>query len=139
MTQSHFETCVALQIALLNAGKPLEAFDRFFAPSGLMFANDELFANCAEVGRKKQELFISAATSITGRITDLKSLVSEEVCVFKNKSMFSTADGAVHHIDGLCWQNWSQGQIIQERYYDGDRMNALIANGILLDPGSAAK
>ena len=130
---SSFEACVRAQVDLLNAGKPLEAFDIFFAPSGQMFANDKLFANDAREGREKQEPYITAATSISGSITDLKFLVSDEICVFRNRSSF-IASANLQQIDGLCWQRWHDSQIVEERYYDGDPMRELIADGVLRRP-----
>jgi len=129
-----FETRVLAQVQLLDSGKPLEAFDACFSPNGVMFANDVLFATGAEEGRSKQEPYISAATSIQGRITDLKIHVASEVCVFRNKSSFGTGDGATHQIDGLCWQKWINGRIVEERYYDGTLMAKMIADGILSAP-----
>ena len=133
-SKNSFEDCVASQIDLLNDGKPLAAFDAFFDPAGLMFANDTLFATGHEEGRRKQEPYISPAVSITGLVTDLKILAAQRICVFRNKSSFATADGEVHQIDGLCWQKWQEGQIVEERYFDGTRMEKLIADGILDDP-----
>jgi len=131
---SSFETLVLAQVKLLEAGLPLDAFDACFSASGVMFANDVLFATGAQEGRRKQEPFISAATSIRGVITDLKIHAATEVCVFRNRSSFDTVDGATHQIDGLCWQKWINGKISEERYYDGILMDKLIANGILSAP-----
>jgi len=129
-----FEALVLAQIDLLNDGKPLEAFDTFFSSNGVMFANDDLFATGAVEGRKKQEPYISAATSINGLISGLKINAASEVCVFRNKSNFSTGEGAPHQIDGLCWQKWTSGKISEERYYDGILMGKTIADGILSAP-----
>ena len=134
MPNLSFSECVNLQVKILEAGKPLEAFDRFFARDGVMYANDAIFASGAEEGRGKQEPFVSSATSISGLITNLKILEEQEICVFRNKSSFTAPDGERHQIDGLCWQKWDGGQITEERYYDGSRMQSLITDGILLRP-----
>jgi len=131
---SSFETLVLAQVELLDAGLPLDAFDACFSVKGVMFANDVLFATGAQEGRRKQEPYISAATSIRGMITDLKIHAATEVCVFRNKSSFATADGATHQINGLCWQKWINGKISEEWYYDGILMDKLIAGGILSTP-----
>lgn len=129
-----FENQVQRQIALLNEGKPLEAFDRFFDVAGVMYANGKLFAASAQEGRQKQEPYISAAASIDGNITDIKILASKEVCVFRNQSSFVTGGGVKHQIDGLCWQHWQNGKIVEEQYFDGEHMNNHIANGVLDQP-----
>ena len=131
-----FADCVNLQVAMLDSGKPLDAFDRFFAAHGTMYANDEIFADSAEEGRRKQEPFILAAQSISGLIIDLKIVESQEICIFRNRSSFTTSNTTVHQIDGLCWQKWHNRKIIEERYYDGEQMLSLVENGILSDPGS---
>ena len=125
---------VAAQTALLIDEKPLDAFDAYFGTSVQMFANDVLFAAGAEEGRRKQEPFIAATVAVTGAVTDIKVMEDENMCVFRNKSRFTTADGAEHQIDGLCWQRWQDGRVVEERYYDGDLMRQLIVDGLLENP-----
>lgn len=139
---------ILAQIALLRAGKPLEAFDRFFSPDGLMFANDTLFATGRRQGHDKQAPFIEAATSIIGRIEDVHIDEAANVCVFRNLSTFTTAPALVpangtgtqtgndtaHAVNGVCWQQWADGQICLERYFDGELMQQLVADGILTSP-----
>lgn len=134
MPQLTFTQSVHAQIALLVDGNPLEAFDRFFAPDGVMYANGERFAGSAAEGRKKQEPYILAAKSIVGVIDDLVVMKEREICAFRNKSSFITSDDVAHNIDGLCWQRWQNGQIIEERYFDGVHMQAVISDGILQTP-----
>lgn len=114
----------------------MAAFDRFFGSDGTMFANDEVFARGAKQGRHKQEPYILSAKSINGLIVDLCISDTHEVCVFRNRTSFVTFENQVHQIDGLCWQSWRDGQISEERYYDGDLMKRLISGGILLKPES---
>lgn len=134
MIKISFTESVHSQITLLVAGKPLEAFDRFFAPDGVMYANDKLFANGAAEGRKKQEPFILAAVSIQGAVEELIIIKDQEICAFRNRTSFTTSDGLQHKIDGLCWQRWQNGQIIEERYFDGEHMQSVISAGILQKP-----
>lgn len=134
MVGPSFRECVNHQVDILREGKPLEAFDRFFSPDGVMYANDEVFAKGAKEARRKQEPFIAAAKSISGSIVDVIIMDDHEVCIFKNQTSFITSDDVEHKIDGLCWQKWRDGQIIEERYYDGDLMQSLLAEGILLRP-----
>lgn len=129
-----FENQVNQQIELLNEGKPLEAFDQFFAMSGVMYANGEVFASSAREGRQKQERYIRTAASIDGNITDVKILASKGICVFRNQTAFVTDDGVKHQIDGLCWQHWQDGKITEEQYFDGQRMSNHIDNGVLEQP-----
>lgn len=129
-----FHDCVNLQVEMLQAGQPLEAFDRFFAADGIMYANDEVFARGAEEARRKQESFILSAKSINGLIVGLCISDDHEICVFQNRTSFTASDDGVHQIDGLCWQRWRGAQIAEERYYDGDQMQQLLSKGILLNP-----
>lgn len=122
------------QIALLEAGQPLEAFDKFFAADGIMYANDAVFARSAEEGHRKQAPYVGAAMSINGQIVDLRLAEAAQICVFRNRTSFVTADGQTHQIDGLCWQRWNNGRIVEERYYDGALMDQLLADGILANP-----
>lgn len=134
-----FHDSVNLQVDLLQAGRPLEAFDRFFAADGVMYANDEVFARGAEEGRRKQEPFISLAKSMTGSIVELSISDTYEICTFRNRTSFVTQDDVAHQIDGLCWQRWSDGRIVEERYYDGDNMRRVISEGLLAKPDMLAK
>ncbi len=125
---------VTAQVKLLEAGKPLEAFDAFFDHAVFMYANDALFASGAAEGRAKQMPYINGAQSIGGRIADVNVVEERSICVFRNLSTFKGADGLDHQIDGLCWQRWEHGSIVEERYYDGAKMQELIAEGILNNP-----
>ena len=120
MTRSSpLKESVARQIALLRAGEPLQAFDAFYAPHVVMYSNDVLFASTAAEARAKQVPFITAATSISGRIVDVTLDEKSNICVFRNLTTFTDATGAEHQIDGLCRQHWQDGLIVEERYYDG--------------------
>ncbi len=134
MQKQEFVDGVEKQIALLNEGKPLEAFDQFFAVEGVMYANGIVFAKNAAEGRKKQEPYINSAASIHGSIVDL--VVSEEnnICAFRNQTSFVSSDGEEHQIDGICWQHWQNGKIVEERYFDGDEMHKKLGCGILRWP-----
>ncbi len=136
MESKGFVNAVDAQIELLRDGKPLEAFDRFFDPSVKMFANDVLFANGAVAGRAKQEPFISAAQSIMGKIEDLVIDEVRGLCAFRNLSSFVDGEGNKRQIDGLSLQRWDGDKIIEERYYDGEAMKALLEGGLLADLGS---
>lgn len=122
------------QIALLNDSKPLAAFDRYFATDGVMHANGKIFAHNAAEGRRKQEPYINSAETIIGNIVDL--VVSEEngICAFRNRTSFVAAGGKKHQIDGVCWQRWLDGKIVEERYFDGDEMRKMLRLGILTSP-----
>ncbi len=99
-----------------------------------MYANDGLFASGAVEGRAKQEPFIAAAKTITGHITDVITLEEEGVCVFRNCSKFTDSNGVDQQIDGLNWQKWKDGLVVEERYYDGDLMTQLVSEGVLDNP-----
>jgi hypothetical protein len=125
------QAAVADQVSLLNAGRPLEAFDRYFDDDGVMFDNDESFGSGKSACRAKQAPFIEAAMSIAGNITHVSVDVENAFCVLRNRSVFVDADGRRHQIDGIHWQRWSGGKIVEERYYRGDLMAEKIADGML--------
>ncbi|SDR27697.1 hypothetical protein [Pseudovibrio sp. Tun.PSC04-5.I4] len=133
METKGFVQAVETQIALLRDGKPLEAFDTFFGSSVQMFANDVLFASGAVEGRAKQEPFISAAQSIMGKIEDVVMDEKRGLCAFRNLSSFVDGAGVARQIDGLSWQRWDTGKIVEERYYDGEAMQGLLDGGLLND------
>lgn len=110
------------QIALLNAGEPLQAFDVFYADK-------------AE-GRAKQLPFFQSAKSIDGCIEDAATSQENDgaangVGVFRNRSRFVTKDDNEMQIDGLVWQKWANDEIVEERYYRDALMAQKIKNGIL--------
>lgn len=134
MARGAFRKNVEGQIDLLNEGKPLEAFDRYFATEGVMYANGDIFARGAAEGRKKQEPYISMAETVTGNIVDLVMSEEKEVCAFRNRTSFVTASGKKLQIDGVCWQLWRNGMIAEERYFDGETMERMLRRGILTFP-----
>lgn len=134
MTKLSFTESVHSQVALLVEGRPLDAFDRFFASDGVMYANGDLFAGSALEGRRKQEPYILAAKSFQGVIDDLIIMEDQKICAFRNKTSFITSDDVQHKIDGLCWQKWLNGRIIEERYFDGEHMQSVILAGVLRKP-----
>lgn len=134
MVKNQFKKDIEEQIALLNEGKPLEAFDQFFAAEGVMYANGDVFANDAIEGRRKQEQYINSATSILGKIVDLVVSEKTEICAFRNRTSFVVSGGKKHQIDGICWQRWQNGKIVEERYFDGNEMQTMLEIGILSSP-----
>jgi len=138
MTTSTFESAVLDQIHLLNVGQPLQAVDRYFALDGLMYSNDTLFASDKDQARQKQERYILAAQSISGRIEELKIDTTRQICIFRNRTRFVLGDSNEHQIDGLCWQKWSGSKIQMERYFDGAVMDDLLLRGVLHDPSKLA-
>lgn len=116
---------------MLRSGKPLRAFDEFYAVSVQMYANDTLFASGFADGRSKQEPFITSALSVQGCIEDVTVFQEPRICVFRNRTQFTTSDGRTQQIDGLCCQKWQDDRIVEEHYYDGRCMTELIDQGIL--------
>ena len=50
--------------------------------------------------------------------------------MFRNESTFIDDSGKRIQIDGLHWQRWSAGTIIEERYYRDELMAQRLADGI---------
>ena len=125
-----------LQIAVLESGEPLRAFDEFTADHLVMYDNDVVFAANKAEGRAKQLPFFDAATSINGRIE--KAAVCEDandassgIGVFLNQFSFVTGNGKSVQIDGLVWQRWQGGAVVEERFYRDDLKVEKIEAGIL--------
>jgi hypothetical protein len=125
-----FHAAVADQVALLQRGDPLGAFDRYFDDEGEMFDNDQLFGSGKTECRAKQAPFITRARSIDGNIPRCTVDAEHETCAFQNQSTFVDASGNPMQIDGVHWQRWSSGKIVEERYYRGELMAQKIADGI---------
>ena len=79
------------QVALLVAGRPLEALDQFFADDCVMYDSDQLFARGKAECRAKQEPFIHAAREIEGRISHCSLDEASESCAFRNRTTFVTS------------------------------------------------
>ena len=125
------------QVALLNAGEPLQAFDVFYADNVVMYDNDVMFAADKAEGRAKQLPFFQSAKSIDGCIEDAATSQENDgaangVGVFRNRSRFVAKDDNEMQIDGLVWQKWANDEIIEERYYRDASMAQKIKNGILV-------
>ncbi len=129
-----FEQAVEHQIELLNSGEVLQALDIYFDNKGKMYENDNLFGSNRTECRTKQEPYINSAKDILGKITDVKILNHAQVCIFRNKSRFIDQQNKVIQIDGIHWQRWESGKIIEERYYHGEKVDEIIALGLLDNP-----
>lgn len=105
------------QLDLLNAGRPLDAFDSYFANDGIMYDNDNVFAVGKQACRDKQEPFITSAQSIEGNITRCTLDPVAGVSVLRNQTTFVSAEGRSVAIDGILVQRWEAGKIVEERYY----------------------
>ena len=116
---SNFIERVNGQIELLQKGCPLDAIDQYFSNEIVMYDNDSIFARGKEESRKKQEPYILAAKSIVGDIQDLVLEEKLQTVIFRNRSCFINLDDKKVQIDGLCWQRWLGGYVVEERYYSG--------------------
>ena len=130
---SSLDELVDFQVAMLRSGKPLEAFDEFYGEAVQMYANDILFASGFTDGRSKQEPYITSAREIHGCITDVAVFREAGLCVFRNRSRFTTDTGNARQIDGLCCHKWHGEKIVEERYYDDQCLTWWIDQGILTD------
>ena len=126
-----FGEAVAEQVALLEAGKILEALDRFFAKDGVMYSNSVLFGEGFLRCRQMQEPFLAAATNIRAEITDVKLDEEKQLCVFQNLTKFDGPDGVTRQIDGMHIQQWRDERIACEWYYNGEPKQTLLANGVM--------
>jgi len=79
---------------------------------------------------REAEPFITAAKSIDGNITRCSVDAATETCAFRNQSTFVDETGKSMRIDGVHWQRWTSGKIVEERYYRGDLMAKKMAEGI---------
>jgi hypothetical protein len=131
-----FQKLFQAQVDFLKEGKPLAAFDAFYADGVTMFDNDVVFASDKKEGRSKQLPFFQSAKSIEGCIEDVAMRAdpsddSSGMGVFRNRSRFETKDGKRVQIDGVVWQKWQNGAIVEERYYRDKLMADKIKQGIL--------
>jgi hypothetical protein len=125
-----------LQIAALEGGEPLRAFDEFTADNLVMYDNDVVFAATKAEGRAKQLPFFEAALSISGRIEKVAMREGADdptsgIAVFLNRSSFVTGHDKSVQIEGLVWQRWQDSAVIEERYYRDDLKAQKIEAGIL--------
>ncbi|KLN61982.1 hypothetical protein WH96_00040 [Kiloniella spongiae] len=60
--------------------------DPYFGNAGIMFENDNLFAQGKTESHKKQKPYINSAKTIVGKIEDLVIVPNHQVCLFFNKS-----------------------------------------------------
>ncbi len=119
--QSPINELVEKQVALLNEGKVLEAFDEFYANDCLMYHNDTLFSSNKQESRKKQEPFISPCTSIRGNIS--KHVVrNKNISVLHNETSFTHPEYGDNKINGVSVQHWEDGLIVKEYYYQDEML-----------------
>jgi hypothetical protein len=134
LDRSEFESLVLGQIELLRAGKPLEAFDKFYDNDVVMFDNDKVFATDKKTARELQAGFMNSARAIQGEVSKYAIFPDAAISVLHNTTRFVDADGKKHKINGIHWQSWRDGLIIEERYFRDNVVEQLTEEGIFDRP-----
>lgn len=129
-----FVESVQKQIILLREGLVREVLDHFFAEQGLMYSNGVLFGTGRKQCKQRQEPFLAAASNVCADIKEVSVDADKQLCAFRNRSKFDGPDGVERHIDGLHVQQWQDGLIGCEWYFNGEPMEELLEAGILSNP-----
>ncbi len=131
---NEFENLVLGQIELLRAGKPLEAFDAYYDDDVVMFDNDTLLAKDKKTARDLQAGFMKSAQAIHGQISRYAIFPDASISVLHNTTRFVDSSGQENQIDGIHWQSWKSGLIVEERFFRGESVQELTQNGIFDNP-----
>jgi len=129
-----FKELIDQQVSMLREGQVLEALDLYFSDYGVMYSNGEKFGEGIAECRKKQEPFLASAKNVKGFIKDLIVDEYNDFCAFRNCTSFEDSDGKTHQIDGVHIQMWAGGKIATEWYYNGNKMDMVIGQGVLSNP-----
>lgn len=129
-----FKAAVNLQVAMLEAGQVLEAWDIFLADYGVMYTNGAVFAEGLKACCDKQRPFVKSANNLKAEIFNLFIDEESEFCAFLNTTSYDDEAGSHHRDDGLHVQMWADGKIASEWFYSGEPMRGMIARGVLKDP-----
>lgn len=133
---NEFENLVLGQVELLRAGKPLEAFETYYDDGVVMFDSDKLFAKDKKTARDIQAGFMNSAQSIHGEVSRYAIFPDAAISVLHNTTRFVDSSGHENQINGIHWQSWRCGLIVEERYFRGELVQQLTEKGIFDNPDS---
>jgi ketosteroid isomerase-like protein len=113
---SELRTKIEEMNAMILEGRALEAFDRFYADDCVMWEDAENSWEGKAVNRAREEEFF-------GKITDFRGAEVRAVAVGDGVTMvewhfdYTHADWGEMKYDQVAVQRWSDGQIVDERFY----------------------
>lgn len=119
--KDNLKTQVKKQIELIENGKPLEAFKKFFSDKVIMNNNKAVFANNKKEGFELQIAFMN-------NVSDFKAIVyysniNKEISTLGIDYSFKNAVNEFVNFKGIHKQKWKDGLIIEEDFYTGDYLN----------------
>jgi len=109
------------QIELIENGKTLEAFERFFSDNVVMRNNDEVFASSKSEGMKIQAAFFATISEFTAEI--YHSLVERDVSMIGVNYSYKDASKEQVSYAGIHKQKWQDGLIVTEDFYTGEHLS----------------
>jgi len=115
------KTQVKRQIELIEDGKPLEAFKKFFSDKVIMNNNDVVFAKSKKEGIELQSEFFKNISEFKTKVY-YSNLVNEISTIAINYS-FINIDKKSVNFKGIHRQKWEDGFIITEDFYTGEYLN----------------
>lgn len=111
-------------IGMVEQGRFLEAFERFYASDAEVRENDQPARVGLEALIANETAVLSAFRSVRGKA--LTSLVDDEQAVIRWAFEFAASDGGLIRLDELTLQTWRGDKITHEKfYYDPAQMRPL--------------
>lgn len=114
-------TLVEQQIELIENGKPLEAFKKFFSDNVIMNNNDVFFANSKKDGIELQSDFFNKISEFKAKVYYFN--LNSKISTIAINYSFKNAEKESINFKGIHRQKWEDGFIITEDFYTGEYLN----------------
>ena len=113
------ETTITELNSLVLAGKPLDAFDRFYHDDVIMQENENQPTIGKAANRKREEEFYSNILEFR-EANPLKIAVGEDVTMVVWHYDYTHKDWGVRNYTQTSVQTWKDGKIIKEQFFYGN-------------------
>ncbi len=112
---------VKKQIELIEKGKPIEAFMKFFEKDVVMRNNNEIFAKNKREGAKRQAEFVDTITEFRAKV--FYSSLHNNVSTIAIEYCYRNSECELVMFKGVHKQRWKNCFIIEEDFYSGEYLN----------------
>ncbi len=125
----NLEGLVKHQIKLIENGKLLEAFMKFFSDKVIMRNNNTVFASNKKEGMEIQSKFLEGITKF--KATVYYSRIKGDISIIGINYDFTNSEDEQITFKGIHKQKWKNGLIITEDFYTDDYLNLPEFEGIV--------
>ena len=114
------------QCKLIEEGRVLDVFERYFHDDIMLISNGEVFASSKTEGMRKQKEFFSSVSEMHPELR--KSLIKGDKVVLDFDYQFVMKSGEKVKFRGLHVQQWKGEKMLREEFFSGKNLEEELQN-----------